>query len=204
MRKRPASVKGLEDLGRARLSANFFLRDFLYSEIAAIHGMQNIPDDPALAIAAGRRLCAELLEPLHDAFGGIRLRSGYRSAALNDFGNRHRLNCAANEKDYAGHIWDRRDAAGFMGATACIVIPRFADLYAAGADWRALAWWIHDRLPYSHLQFFPKLCAFNIQWHERPARRIDSFIAPRGCLTKPGMENHSGDHSVWYRGVIGG
>ncbi len=24
---------------------------------------------------------------------------------------------------------------------------------------------------------------FNIQWRERPSRRIDSFIAPRGCLT---------------------
>ena len=73
-------------------------------------------------------------------------------------------------------------------------------LVAAGADWRALAWWIHDRLPYSRLQFFPKLAAFNIQWHERPQRRIDSFIPPKGCLTKPGMPDHAGDHSRWYRG----
>lgn len=32
-------------------------------------------------------------------------------------------NCAENEKNYAGHIWDRRDANGHMGATACIVLP---------------------------------------------------------------------------------
>jgi len=201
--RRPASVKGLEDLGRTRLSPSFFLRDFLFSEIGIIHGIPNIPDDPDLAIAAGKQLCAELLEPLNDRFGGINIRSGFRSAALNDFGNRNRLNCASNEKDYVGHIWDRRDADGCMGATACIVIPWFADRYADGADWRALAWWIHDRLPYAHLQFFPKLCAFNIQWHERPRRRIDSFIAPRGCLTKPGRTNHAGDHSEWYEGVIG-
>lgn len=201
--KKPGSVKGLEELGRTRLSKSFFLRDFLYSEIAAIHGIPNIPDDPDLAVAAGRRLCADLLEPLNDAFGGITIRSGYRSAALNAFGNLNRLNCASNEKDFAGHIWDRRDADGYMGATACIVVPQFADKYADGADWRALAWWIHDRLPYSRLQFFPKLCAFNIQWHERPRRRIDSFIAPRGCLTKPGMDNHDGDHSDRYAGVIG-
>lgn len=196
--KKPASVRGLEQLGRARLSRAFYLRDFLHSEIAMIHGIPNIPDDPDLAIAAGRQLCEQLLEPLADKFGRVSIRSGFRSAALNDFGNRHKLNCAANEKDYAGHIWDRRDTDGHMGATACIVIPWFADRFEAGADWRALAWWIHDHLPYAYLQFFPKLCAFNIQWHEAPRRRIDSFIAPRGCLTRPGMANHDGDHSDRY------
>ena len=29
--RKPGSVKGLEELGRVRLSKNFFLRDFLYS-----------------------------------------------------------------------------------------------------------------------------------------------------------------------------
>ena len=73
-----------------------------------------------------------------------------------------------------------------MGATACIVIPWFADRYAETRDWRPLAWFIHDRLPYSRLCFFPKLAAFNIQWHERPARRIDSYVNPKGCLTRAG------------------
>jgi hypothetical protein len=81
-----------------------------------------------------------------------------------------------------------------------VVVPWFADHYAAGVDWRAMAWWIHDHLPYSQLQFFPKLAAFNIGWRERPRRRIDSFIAPRGCLTRPGMTNQSGDHSRHYPG----
>ena len=82
---------------------------------------------------------------------------------------------------------------------ACIVIPWFVDRYEKGADWRSLAWWIHDHLPYSSLFFHPKMAAFNIGWHENPARRIDSYIAPRGCLTKPGMENHGGTHEDWYR-----
>jgi hypothetical protein len=51
-------------LGRVRLSRSFFMRDFLHSEIAAVHGISNMPDDPDLAIAAGRRLCEDLLEPL--------------------------------------------------------------------------------------------------------------------------------------------
>ncbi len=191
--RKPRSVRGLEQLGRVRLSPSFYMREFLHSEIAEIHAISNIPDDPDLAIAAGTKLCGELLEPLNDRFGRIVIRSAFRSAAVNGFGNANKLNCASNEADRAGHIWDLRDADGHMGATACIVIPRLAE-----TDWRAIAWWIHDHLPYSHLQFFPKLRAFNIQWHENPRKRIDSFIAPRGCLTKPGMANQTEDHSKWY------
>jgi len=191
--RKPGSVRGLEQLGRVRLSPSFYMREFLHSEIAEIHAISNIPDDPDLAIAAGTKLCGKLLEPLNDRFGRIVIRSAFRSAAVNGFGNANKLNCASNEADRAGHIWDLRDADGHMGATACIVIPRLAE-----TDWRAIAWWIHDHLPYSHLQFFPKLHAFNIQWHENPRKRIDSFIAPRGCLTKPGMANQTEDHSKWY------
>jgi hypothetical protein len=193
-------MRALEELGRVRLSPNFFMREFLYSEIANFYGIPNIPDDPDLAITAGRRLCMELLETLQESFGALAIRSAYRSPAVNDFGNKHGLNCARNEADRAGHIWDQRDRQGRLGATACVVVPWFADRYADGADWRALAWWIHDHLPYHHLQFFPKLAAFNITWREEPERIISSYIAPRGILTRPGMANHGGDHSEWYRG----
>lgn len=192
------SVASLEDFGRERLSKSFYMRDFLYSEIAAICGVQNIPDDPDLALASGRKLCTELLEPLQERFGRIAIRSAYRSATVNDLGNRKGFNCATNEKNRAAHIWDLRDAEGFMGATACVVIPSFADRYARGTDWRSLAWWIHDHLPYANLCFFPKLAAFNIRWHEKPERRIDSYIPPKGCLTRPGMTNHTGSHQSWY------
>lgn len=198
--KQIGSVKALEEFGRVRLSASFFMRDFLYSEISNFCAIPNLPDDPELAIAAGRRLCTELLEPLQASFGRVAVRSAYRSSEVNRFGNANDLNCASNEANHARHIWDRRDADGHIGATACVAIPWFADRYAAGADWRELAWWIHDHLPYSRLCFFPKLAAFNISWHERPERRIDSFIAPKGTLTKPGMDNHGGSHAESYRG----
>ena len=132
--RQPKSVKALEDLGRVRLSENFFLRDFLYSEIAVIHGFQNIPDDPDLAIAVGKILCETLLEPLQQTFGRISIRSAYRSPEVNDFGNRHKLNCGRNETNYAGHIWDRRDTHGRMGATACIVVNRFVPYYERTGD----------------------------------------------------------------------
>ena len=85
-----------------------------------------------------------------------------------------------------------------MGATATVVVPWFADRYAKGADWRAMAWWVHDHLPYSHLQFFPKLAAFNLAWRERRRMRITSFVAPLGCLTRPGMANQEGSHASSY------
>ncbi len=76
----------------------------------------------------------------------------------------------------------------------------FADRLREGAPWQAMAWWIHDHLPYSQLQFFPKLGAFNIGWHEYPKREIYSFIQPRGYLTRSGMANHGGDHADQYQG----
>jgi hypothetical protein len=193
-------MKGLEELGRVRLSKNFFFRDFLFSEIADFYGIPNIPEDPDLAIEAGRRLCEELLEPLQATFGRLHLRSGYRSPKVNEFGNRNKLNCSSNANTAADHIWDRRDAKGFMGATACVVVPWLIDNYEREGDWQKLAWWIHDHLPYSSIMVFPKLWAMNIQWHETPARRIRSFAEPRGVLTKIGMANNEGDHSEAYAG----
>lgn len=177
--RKPETMRALEELGRVRLSPHFFMRDMLYSEIANFHGIANIPDDPDLAIAAGRKFCTELLEPLHATFGHVSIRSAYRSPAVNRFGNENDLSCATNEKNRARHIWDQRDAGGGMGAMATVAVPWFTDRYEVGADWRALAWWIHDHLPYSSLQFYPKLAAFNLAWHERPLREISSYIEPR-------------------------
>ena len=201
--RKPHSVKALEDLGRVRLSENFYMRDFLYSEIAAINGFQNIPDDPDLAIAAGTALCENLLEPLQARFGRLSIRSAYRSPEVNRFGNAHDLNCAQNEKNYAGHIWDRRDEAGRLGATACIVVNRFIPYYERTGDWEAMAWFVHDHLPYSDMEFFPHYAAFNLQWREEPVRSIYSFIPPRrGRLTQPGKANWAGRHENAYAAML--
>jgi len=182
------SFAALETFGRTRLSRHFFMRDFLMSEIANFHGMPNIPDDPELAIAAGRGLCRSLLDPLVETFGPITIRSSFRSCAVNAFGNENGLNCARNPANHAGHIWDMRDGDGGMGATACISIPWFADQFEQGRDWRDLAWWVHDHLPSCDMWFFPKRAAFNLTWHEMPRRTISSYIAPRGKLLAAGAE----------------
>ncbi|MDZ8056148.1 MAG: peptidase M15 [Aulosira sp. ZfuVER01] len=211
--RKPKTVKALEELGRVRLSQNFFMRDFLYSEISQIEGIPNIPDDPNLAIEAGHGLCEEVLEPIQNALGRISIRSAFRSCAVNAKGaeNKNQYNCAKNESNYAGHIWDVRNADGYMGATACIIVNSFIDYYQRTEDWTALAWWIHDRIDaYSSMTFFPRYAAFNISWSENPASRkvsIDSYVpnphtGKKGYLTWIGADNYEGSHHHFYQSFI--
>ncbi len=76
------SYDALDRFGRIRLSKNFFMRDFMYSEISNFYGIPNIPENPDKAIEAGKRLCEELLEPLNATFGRIAIRSAYRSPKI--------------------------------------------------------------------------------------------------------------------------
>lgn len=186
----------LDKFGRIRLSKNFFMRDFMYSEISNFYGESNIPDDPKKAEEAGRHLCEELLEPLNATFGRIAVRSAYRSPKINKLGNEKKHNCASNEKNFAHHIWDYHNESG-LGATACIAIPWFMDKYKDGADWRSLAYWIHDHLPYSELEFFDGqgMCSFNLSWHEKPKKVITSWLEPRTLLKG---ENRTGIFTEWY------
>ena len=206
-----SSVAALTELGRVRLSDNFFMRDMLYSEVGNFHRVQNIPEEPALAIEAGRNLCRLVLEPLRAALGQVCVRSAYRSPTLNAFCHeRYKAGdtaswCVDNDSNYAQHIWDRRDAAGFLGATATVVIPSYLDHYQKTADWRPLGWWIVDHLEhYAQVFFFPKLCAFNIRWYEGPSDRAIIYLDPpeRELLTKSGERGFVGKHEPAYAGIL--
>lgn len=138
------------------------------------------------------------------------IRSSYRSCEVNGFANEQQsagktgYTCASNEANYASHIWDRRDADGCMGATACIIVPSVWDRFGHDPQgWQRLAWWVHDHLPYASQEFFPRFWAFNLQWHEKPQRMITAYIpgSPR-TLTKPGMDNHSGGHKEEWGSLI--
>ncbi len=183
-RSRPspkALYRQLEDLGRVQLSKNFYMRDFLYSEIAYAEAIPNLPEDTDLAIAAGKQLCERVLEPLQAGVGRLAIRSAYRSPTVNAKGaeNGNQYNCASNERNRAAHIWDLRDEHGRMGATACVVVPSFQPYYEKTGDWTALAWWIHDHVPEFHsLFFFPRLAAFNINWLEaaQPRDSVKTYV----------------------------
>lgn len=175
------------------------MRDFLFSEIGAAYAIPNLPDELELAVYTGRKLCECILEPLQATFGRIHIRSGYRSSRLNAFGNSRGLNCSSNNRTFADHIWDRRDAHGNAGACACVVVPWFLEHHRAD-EWERLAWFIHDHLDYHRIVFFGRQAAANVGWRENPAREIYSHTAPRGRLTGPGMLNGWGDHSDQYPG----
>jgi len=200
----PTSVKTLEDFGRIKLSKSFFMRDFLYSEISQIEKIANIPENPDLTIEVGTRLCTEVLEPIQDRFGRISIRSAYRSSAVNAEGakNNNQYKCSQNKANFARHIWDVKDAGEHKGAMACIVVSSFMPYYERTKDWEAMAWWIHDNVPaYSEMEFFTRteLLAFNIGWHEAPAKTIHAWAPTRRCLTKPGQDNHAGSHAATYK-----
>ncbi|MFQ5783729.1 MAG: hypothetical protein ACE5H8_02745 [Alphaproteobacteria bacterium] len=208
---RPQSVAELTELGRVRLSEHFFMRDMLYSEVANFHGLPNVPEDPDLAIAAGENLCRLVLDPLHRAFGGIAVRSAYRSPTVNAFCHRRYSGsdayyyCSDNEYNAARHIWDRRDADGCMGATASVVVPWYLDRYEKTGDFQPLAWWIRDHVEaYAELIFFPWLCAFNIRWYEGPSDRAIYRDTPdqedAELMTKRGMPGFDGSHADRYSG----
>ena len=85
--KPPRTVAAVTEFGRVRLSKSFFMRDFLFPDIVGVQGLANLPDEPDLAIAAGSRLCEDLLEPLQEAFGRVAIRSAYRSCEVKALGN---------------------------------------------------------------------------------------------------------------------
>ncbi|HEC1453202.1 TPA: peptidase M15, partial [Pseudomonas aeruginosa] len=151
---------------------------------------------PDRAIEAGRGLCGQLLEPLQERFGRIHIRSAYRAPAVNAKGaeNNNQYSCAANEKNYAEHIWDYPDAEGHLGATVCIVVPALLLWYEERKDWTPLAWWIHDSLPYASQFWFPKLAAFNLRWSANPNTlpSISTYVA----------NPHTGDKAALVKGGV--
>lgn len=205
------NVEELTELGRVRLSPNFFMREMLYSEVSSVHGIPNIPEDPEQAIAAGRKLCQLILEPLRERFGHVSIRSAYRSPTLNKYCNDRFVAgdkacwCTDNAANAASHIWDRRDADGYAGATATIVIPAYLDHYDNSGDFRPLAWWIRDHVPaYAEVFFFKKLCAFNIRWYEGPAEQAIWYLDPpeRVLLTRRGEPGFEGEHADTYTSIL--
>ena len=135
-------------------------------------GIVNLPDDPDLAVKTGTQLCAQILEPIVARYGPVVLRSGFRSAAVNQFGATHRLQCASNAQNYGYHIWDRLDANGHCGAAACLIIPAVNDAIDKEASATELIDFIKAELNFNELSFFKRETSFNIGWHERPVRTV--------------------------------
>lgn len=82
-----------------KLSENFTLREFLRSEYASRHGLPIIPS--AEEVENLRRLCVDVLQPMRDQYGRMRVTSGLRPPWLNQAigGSKtsgHMYGCAAD------------------------------------------------------------------------------------------------------------
>ena len=100
------------------LSQHFKLSEFVVSETASRHGIDNTP--PEEAVENLRRLCQGTLEPLREALQlPVVITSGFRTKALNDRlahsseRSQHMQGCAADF--YVSSAGARRRSRGSMG-----------------------------------------------------------------------------------------
>ena len=64
-----------------RVGRYFMLYELIHSETASRKGIENMPGQ--IEIDNLKRLCANILDPLREALGPVRIASGYRCSALN-------------------------------------------------------------------------------------------------------------------------
>lgn len=97
----------LEESKRIKLSFNFTLYEFLYSETAIKYGLMDRQlDIPEKYVLNLKRLCQNILQPLRNEFRiPIKIQSGYRCKELNE---------KVNGSDTSDHM---------EGKAADIVIP---------------------------------------------------------------------------------
>lgn len=167
------TVNQLANFGRVQLSPSFFMRDFLYSEM---------PPHPTPSRDSYTNRHNALPESPWAATGSLWTYKHKVGLPLNAKGaeNRNQYRCASNERNYARHIWDYPDEQGNYGVMACVVVNSYLPHYEATKDWKTLANWIENNIPeYLEMCFYPKLCAFNISWRQKPKKSIKSHISSR-------------------------
>ena len=71
----------LETTREKKLSEHFSLNEMIYSETAANHNIDNMPNETEIENL--KNLCKKILEPLRQHFGVIRINSGFRCPLLN-------------------------------------------------------------------------------------------------------------------------
>lgn len=101
-----------------QLSKHFTLDEFTFSQTAIRNGLDNTPS-PAV-IANLQNLCNNLLEPLRERVGPIRITSGYRSSLVNS-----RVGGASNSQHLYGEAADIIVPGMSVYDVACLVRDEF-------------------------------------------------------------------------------
>lgn len=106
-----------------KLSENFSLAELIKSDTAVRKGIDNNPDE--IVTANLQALVDNILQPVRDTFGRVKITSGYRSPLLNS---------SIGGSKTSHHCY------GFA-----------ADFEVAGKDNKELAIWIRDNLKFTQL-----------------------------------------------------
>ena len=101
-----------------QLSKHFTLDEFTFSQTAVRNGLDNTPS-PAV-IANLQNLCNNLLEPLRERVGPIRITSGYRSSLVNS-----RVGGAVDSQHLYGQAADIVVPGMSVYDVACLVRDEF-------------------------------------------------------------------------------
>ena len=91
----------LETTREKKLSEHFSLYEMIYSETAANHHIDNMPNETEIENL--KYLCEKILEPLRQHFGVVRINSGFRCPKLNQ-----RIGGVGNSQHQFGQAADIR------------------------------------------------------------------------------------------------
>ena len=94
-------IMTLEKTQKKMLSLHFSLNEMIYSETAASHHIDNMPNETEIENL--KYLCEKILEPLRQHFGVVRINSGFRCPKLNQ-----RIGGVGNSQHQFGQAADIR------------------------------------------------------------------------------------------------
>ena len=153
---RSATVPDLD----ATCGLHFTYRDLIHcGETQARTGLPNLPRRPETYTAL-RDLAVNILDPVIDYYGMIRLTYGYCSAALAKE-IKHRI--APELDQHAGHELKR------TGRPICPRLGAAVDFLVEDEDMAEVAGWIIENLPFDRLYFYGKDRPVHVSWSEAPA-----------------------------------
>lgn len=122
-----------------KLSKNFSLYEFTRSSTATRKGIKNTPT--AIEVVNMSYLCEELLQPIRERFGPVRILSGYRSSSLNKAigGSKNSQHCQGMAADIECRSVDNLDLFGWI-ADNCDFDQLILEFYTRGEP---LSGWVH-------------------------------------------------------------
>jgi uncharacterized protein YcbK (DUF882 family) len=110
-----------------KLTKNFTIEELTFSATANSECIDNTPNDTQIGNL--KQLAVNVLQPIRDKFGVVKINSGFRSRELNDI------------------------IGGVKTSQHCL--GEAADIYAPNATLYDVAIWIRDNIKYDQLIYYP-------------------------------------------------